>query len=411
MIPKITFYICASELDRLEKIAYHPRLGQQVRALQYESNTLPSRVRSYEEFLAHARTVQIVHGHLPGRLHHPDRPLFKRHTSAEFKMYYEKYKRVLGGQNLIFSTDTDSVVMIDAMSSLPRLEEITMSTGTWLGAKSKREDPYKNLCLQPSEPRPHSLSEPEGVRQLLTLIAAVEDSDTNLKILRAGKISWQFFPCFDAVQAIDSTRLCGVLRSLTTLELYIGTLSRMASGAELDPRILDVLHSQQGLKTKSMRRFLVKLPNLRVLNITFDMMRPWNNPASLSTVFSLHQTWAHLEELTLGQIKCTHETLLAVLVNHKATLKYLSLRDMALESSWPAFLHDIQKNLTLGVACICGTLSTCTANPMDEEDWYIPTPEEQESCSFRDEINRYLVFGGKCPLNKVNAMDAVIYGA
>ncbi|KAK6824564.1 hypothetical protein PG987_012058 [Apiospora arundinis] len=302
------------------------------------------------------------------------------------KPSYDCYEALLATQKQMLQDEVDIAVIKFAISKFPRLRDITMSLGddTYEIDYVEGKTPFKDSLVKPD-----TAPDPVGCRQLGTLLSAIADNPDNhnirLKSLTAGHFSWSFFENNPVV-------LSGALApcsSLTYLELLIDT------GVEgiYDPEPnygSEVAQCRTVMNRGLLRDFIASLTQLKSLSVMFNFHSELQGfPAALEDVIKPRHRWEYLEDLSLGNVECERQELMAVLKRHKDTLDSLELQDIRLKTtSWLPLQAAIRKNLNLVDAMVTGDLYGVDEDMMMDELFMLHPPDVRDE--LRDDLCDYL---------------------
>lgn len=401
---QVDFYLSKSGLSHLDDIANHPELRERVEILQYEGHTLDPQRKSFKRWKKSASNEYMTHvlfRHRSSKL--------KLSTSTNWRRHYNIYVGKLREQTEILEQAQDLLTLANFFGKCPNLRTLVFSNGYCFHNYRRIHDPFEATLEMP-----YSHLEPMGMRQLAMAMIALAWSLAKITKLKAGIISWKFFSNNDPFTWDMISSACS---SLTHLRLELTT------GMTDDVVGVEVAECRRQLETNgSVRKFLGRIPNLEVLELTFDFMNEDPErllfdptyPADLKDIIPDRHVWARLHTLKLGCFETLQDNLLSFLDNHKSTLKSLILVDVALNlkwnddqtaegGSWMELLPHIRNTLQLDYGCLHGEVSAYGAHGEGDEEWHINHEDVPGDEDWWEEIVDYLTRKTDiCPLRKDN---------
>ncbi|KAF2673454.1 hypothetical protein BT63DRAFT_421603 [Microthyrium microscopicum] len=406
-------YLHHRSLLRLSELASHQAASQAVRSLRLDIDGLMDPVLSNEEHVAKAEQSEIRMQEINELLIRKNlakkglvRPRPKRNLQEE----YEVYRATAITQDVILRNKIHHNVWTFALSKLSNLESISLTS----------QISYHNSPWDAHSLGAHlgEISDPLGVSDLNALLKAVVKSETRLKELEVGYISWRFFPQFSVS---DLSHVLPSLSHLTTLVLQITTSLGITEVQELREELagiteeggrdefefegLEATECSEAMEDGHLRRFIKALPNLEKLSVTFDYRdEDGTCGASFDDIFDKNGTWPRFQYLELSTVLIQSSEFLSFAAKHHHTFRELVLEGITLDSSWITFLTTIQQTMNLQDADVSGNLWGQT-EPYAEH-WQI-WPDLRDS--LWPELKEFLIEGGTCPLNHENM--ALGYGA
>ncbi|KAK9416614.1 putative Replication factor C subunit 3 [Seiridium unicorne] len=184
-----------------------------------------------------------------------------------------------------------------------------------------------------------------------------------------------------------------------TLTINTGTTDVPINQASDDDVGTEVPECRRVMEKGLLRDFIASLKALKTIVVQFDShSKRHGYPAALHDVIYPRHCWEHLYHLSLSNIVCERQDLVAVLKKHKTSLMILELQDIRLYStSWLVLLPQIRKTLRLDDALICGELYGRNEYTGQDEKFDLEPPD----CAIDDlrvAVTNYLCDGGRCPL-------------
>ncbi|CAJ2512017.1 Uu.00g076420.m01.CDS01 [Anthostomella pinea] len=377
---ELIFYLHQDDLDELRRISLRPIASKNVHSLVYVGHTMESDRMSSHRFMRYyydfVRSGEKVKAQLANEAPPP------RLKQRQLGVLFKKYEAVMDQQEKILSGNTDITYLKDAIARFAALRSVTMSSGFWF-LKGMRRTPFEG-CLT----NPGSNIEPEGCRQIESLLAALCEAEISLAELTVGTFT-------------SGPSRCVSRRAWKEEEGII-------PGRAVPEAGIEVPGCRRLMETGVLRDFIASLQCLETLYIVFV----WHSdehgyPAKLGDIMQPQHHWDHLADLTLGNITCERQDLMAVLKRHKGTLTSLCLRDIQLRTtSWQLLLPEIRGVLQLNKACICGELFGHEEDSPRSEYRDLGEAEYDET-PLLDAVNEYVTRRGRssCPLNSTNRRD------
>ena len=402
---QVDFYLSKSDLSRLDKIAEHPKLREHVETLQYEAHTLDPKRKSFKQWKESVRNEYMRNFSFRER-----RSKLRLSTRMDWRRHYNIYLEKMREQTEILQQMQDFLTLSRVFEKCPNVRALVFSNGYAFHNYRRIHDPFE-AALQ----MPYCHFEPMGVEQLLVALIASASPYAKLAKLIAGTISWEFFSRADCCPSVLIRAACS---SLTHLQLELTT-----GMTEDDIVGVEVAACRRQLEMDgSIRKFLRRIPNLEVLDLTFDFMNedPDSSifapmyPADLKDIIPDGHLWPTLRTLRLGCFETSQGDLMRFLDNHKGTLKNLTLIDVSLDvkfiddrveedGSWMELLPHIRNTLILEYGCLHGEISACGAHPGGNEEWHINHECVPGDEDFQEEIINYLTRKTDvCPLREDN---------
>ncbi|KAK3290418.1 uncharacterized protein B0H64DRAFT_412300 [Chaetomium fimeti] len=274
----------------------------------------------------------------------------------------------------------------DVLPNLPGLRSVIINCEGWHQSSNRygARERYTPLTLI------HRQFGKPASRVLAVLLEALEDNDTKLETLKAGRLDWR------SIGDLPRTPVqLGLFSNLADLNLHfcVCGIHRYRHGERPD-----LVEYARQTEAGMLPTFLEALPRLRALSIAFCSMFP-NGPGVsegwLRDVMRPGHHWPHLTSLSFGGMNLTRSLFMDILARHKDTLRRLELFSVWLDGHWPSTLAEMRKMLTLEDATIWGGLCC------DEGRWRIldhpePVPDGRENVVHA--IRRYMLHGDPCPI-------------
>lgn len=308
---------------------------------------------------------------------------------------YLKYDALVRGQIAVLEAGYDYDTCLHALPRFPRLRHITLNF-------DHRDDDDMSPWVY----------ERAGPQHLDTLLRVLNQAgqEIRLRTLVVRDLDWHFFDRDDSALGNLLAPLANIKNLCFDInDSYVATLDDSSGD--------DFRACRQLMRTGVLRKCLPALKVLDALEIGFQY---WDSePDELVRSCPLLQiippsfTWEYLKSLSLCHIDCDRHQMMRVLVRHRQTLRSLCLRNVYLrDTCWIFFLRDIQKQIYLTKACICGFLEGCHEDSevyQNPQIWYFPSGDTLGSA-----VNLYILEGGKhcidptiCPLSVENCIECL----
>ncbi|KAI4861197.1 hypothetical protein F4820DRAFT_74657 [Hypoxylon rubiginosum] len=254
---------------------------------------------------------------------------------------YHRYSTLLDEQDSIMKEDKDYQLFLSALPRFPRLRDFTLYCGDiWTVID------MKGIMDECNEFRYSTdlINLDAGSRHFGALLRALSDAKVHLETLTVVHIGWQFFDQDTQLHTIFQP-----IANLKSLDLTIDPRSDYDRNT----------NCREFMRTGPLRKCLPTITKLHSLNISFDSVDSTNyNPeaedgqrlryAPLDQVLPSGFTWTHLTSLSLYNIDSERQELLGFLLQHKETLRELSLQNIYLRStSWIPLLDAMRRELFL----------------------------------------------------------------
>ena len=152
-----------------------------------------------------------------------------------------------------------------------------------------------------------------------------------------------------------------------------------------------------------LRHFVIAAPNLRVLDIGFDMETPQPQTGFKDVVGDF--TWHSLQRVGFQMQQTTEDELVDFYSRHAGTLSEIPLSTIGLtEGSWPGLLHRMRKTLRLKKAGIYGKVYSC--DPEEGFDFGLPPflSDDNMASGPSSAVEGYLMMGGDGALLDLDAL-------
>ena len=415
LLSEVQLFFKSSQFERLRQISEHPIISKKIDTLFYEADILtkygsmqnwrdnicipnsfrnlpytPKLGRSAREERAYTRSLtnRAMYG--------PDPP----HSETLVQRAFDKYTGYLADQESMRLQDFNVEVLKDALSKMPNLKTIELSTECCLGGSTLMGQAFKDGLVVPYA----DLQSEEGssVGQLRSLLVAAEAAGLKFTTLAAGNVDWRFFQESSKQDQEVLRKMQRSLRALQTLKLYITTRSAYDDEPGtwnhlIIPECARYLH-----ETSHLKDFITATPDLERLDINFDFDVPYP-PATLCDSIGTY-TWHSLRVAAFAYISTDEDCLAQFFVRHASTLRKLRLETILLTAgSWPPLLRFARKTLTLEQACLCGRLSGDVA----KEDYWLDIPaglNGGKRAKIEVMLEEYLLQGGEGPLLDLRAL-------
>lgn len=421
LVPEVDLIFKPRSFEHLRQISEHPVISKNVETLFYEADTLTS-YDTMKEWKNHI----IVPGwfqSLPDGFAGPPSPSAgerehrayardmemrsagPRHIQSEkqLKIAYGKYQKYLSDQNRMRVCDYNADAIREAMVRMPNLKtiELSMEGCLYEGYSGKLgrafEKAYRSACGDNGQ------KESCGVPQMRSLLLGASRAGLRLQGLRCGYVHWEIFKQSGKV----FEEMKNAVQHLTMLNLHITTrVSDDGSGDSLDG---DDYHSQipacaEYLKESGrLREFVAAAPDLRILDIRFDMENPYP-PASLKQIVG-DFTWNSLHHVAFHVLQTTEDELMHFYSRHAGTLSEIRLDIIQLKKgSWPGLLQRMRRTLCLKKAKIYGKVTS--SDPADIFDFGSPPELNDDDVDnvLGSVVERYLMLGGESASLDLNAI-------
>lgn len=286
---------------------------------------------------------------------------------------------------------------------MPNLKNIEMSMERCLyGGSSEKVDrafgkAYQSVCGDNWQ------KESCGVPQMRSLLLGASHAGLRLQGLRCGLVHWEIFKQSGEV----FEKMKSAVQHLTMLNLHITT--RISDDGSWDSLDGDDHHSQipacaEYLKDSGrLQEFVVAAPDLRILDIRFDMENPYP-PAGLRQIVG-DFTWHSLHHVAFYILQTTEDELMHFYGRHAGTLSEIVLYTVQLtKGSWPGLLQRMRRTLCLKKAKICGKVTS--SNPNENFDFGSPPEliDDDMEDFLSSVVERYLMEGGDGTLLDLNTI-------
>ncbi|OCL04941.1 hypothetical protein AOQ84DRAFT_106602 [Glonium stellatum] len=327
---------------------------------------------------------------------HPESVIHR--TEEELEKHYQIYLKTLEKQDEMWRDNWDFDAIAYAVKRFPTLKSVRLSTNRFIyGYHRLRDAAFKeafaDTFCKPGANNRSGIDPPQGLRQLTALLTAISDAEIKLDRVEAGCLSWRFFAQEESIMR----RMVQATRFVTKINLLLDT------AVDEDDIQLDFegAECREYLSHGSLCRFLQNMPNLTSLKVIFDIEFEPDIvlPATIPDIVGHGTKWPKLEEFGVGGIAAKEADLLAFLDDHKDTLRRLTIKTIMLDAgeSWISTFPKIQQTLSLDEASLFGVLCAGDSTAQIEESWDIGEDKYSED-PVRQELARYLVEGGQCPL-------------
>ncbi|KAH8881454.1 hypothetical protein GQ53DRAFT_511311 [Thozetella sp. PMI_491] len=376
-------------LDTMRNLSARPDLACHVRTLHYAGFTLTS-CHFLEDFF-----TERYRGH-----HHP--AVIDTHSREYGKIICEHQEMLAARQ------DVEALCAFFSACRHLRCLHFTCEHGYYDVFRPQSHFPR----LYSAEPISGAFPQRLQGLHFLNLLRCLEASNAALEQIYIDWLDWLFF-----TRPLDFDTLFEPLKSVRQLEMTIRNDSSIHDGDR------DGIHFDNHPDTgDNLGRCLAGLKELREL-----MVLSWawvgysstseTNPWALRSVESIeltrailpNVTYAHLQSLGLGGIKCERQHLVGLLARHKSTLRSLQLHEIYFDTtSWMGFLPQLRELLYLTNVEIYGVLEGATEDSVvgnRMRQWWEFPWEDPDDLHPRG-IARYLIEGGihfpadaPCPIN------------
>lgn len=421
LVPEVHLIFNSSSFEHLRQISEHPVISKHVETLFYEADTLTSydTMKEWKNDI----TVPGWFQSLPDDFAGPPSPSAgerehrnytrdmerrragPRHTHSEkqLKIAYEKYQEYLSDQNRMRVCDYNADAIREAMARMPNLKTIEMSMERCLyeGSSDKIDRAFGKAYQ--SVFGDNGQKESCGVPQMRSLLLGASHAGLRLQGLRCGYVHWEIFK--QSGEVFEEMK--SAVQHLTMLNLHITTrVSDDGSGDGLDE---DDYHSQIPACAKYLKEsgrlqeFVVAAPDLRMLDIRFDMENPYP-PAGLKQIVG-DFTWYSLHHVAFYVLKTTEDELMHFYSRHAGTLSEIVLDTIQLtKGSWPSLLQRMRRTLCLKKAKIYGEVTS--SDPAEVFDFGSPPELNDDDLEnvLGSAVEWYLMLGGDDALLDLNAI-------
>ncbi|KAL8990081.1 MAG: hypothetical protein Q9169_008212 [Polycauliona sp. 2 TL-2023] len=244
-----------------------------------------------------------------------------RYTTRQLRIGWEHHKILYNEQTLLRTNFHGENELTNFIFQMPGLNEITVNGYKDSANESQNfKNAYRQTLLLPDNDEGHA--DPCGVPQLLSIIQAINNAATKIKVFRVKRISWKLLRA-DSENRKTLERFLAKLRSFTaTFTLDHLDWWSLAGSLATDQTDLEE-HVYHGRHLWLLRA----MPDLRELDIRFSYLE--DHHFDMVQMFSgIH--WCYLQTLCLNDVKGTDRNLLDFLEQHVATLKTLALARFSL---------------------------------------------------------------------------------
>ena len=332
---------------------------------------------------------------------HPKRVTHR--TEEKLEKHYNFYLKTIKQQDDMWRENRDFEAIEYAVGMFPTLKSVRFSSDRFIYGWHRLKDTavrkaFADTFCKPSSRNRNGADPPQGLRQLNALLTAVFNANIKLDQVEAGSLSWRFF----AQEKSVMRKMMQATHCITHINLLLDT----ASDEEYIEMNFEGAQCRKYLSHGSLRRFLQNIPNLTSLKVIFNIDYEPNIvlPATIRDLVGDGVKWPKLKEFGVGGIEAKEPDLLAFLDDHKDTLRRLEINTMMLDAgeSWISMLPKIQQMLKLDKASLCGVLCAGGSTVQLDESWDIATDDSFSGNPVRQELAKYMVEGGKCPLYPSN---------
>lgn len=337
-----------SSFDRLQDITL--KYGIQIRSLHYYVDLLPE-YRDISEYFAHlvyTMPVRAYDDH-PELLDHLSslewwlwmrqservgRPV--RYTKHQLELGWKACSKLWDEQALLRNDSYGEEEIIDIITRLPNLKQVTLSNFTYGKEESRYfTDTYKGTLI-PLE-GDEGYNQPCGLPQLFSLIQALYEAGTEIETFAAGLVSWKILEAGPA----DRKAMMSVFASLKSFKLMLLTTQvyewRLSTFIEEEDQCLDFINMGEHL---GLLRSMPQLENIHLCVVT-------ETPLLLEPTFRTIN-WPYLRKVVLEHFQSSDGDLLNFLGRHSATLRTLELRGYWLdEGLWLYLFREMRASLAL----------------------------------------------------------------
>ena len=416
LLSEAHLFISSSQFEQLRQISEHPTISKKVDTIFYEADTLEDygSIQNWKERIcvpgwiknlppegrqpppptASERELRAYTRDLNKTMHGPG----YTHSDTLLRRAYDTYTGYLADQKSMQEQDYNTEMLKDALSKMPNLKTIEMSTECCLnnGRSTRMEQSFKECLASPYGDR--QTEEGCGVGQLRSLLLAADAVGLKLEMLAAGNVGWRFF-METSKQNIDVMRkMQRALRSLRTLKLYISTSSEYDDDMyfeDLSHTMIPDCATYLG-ETTHFKDFITATPDLERLDLNFDCDDPYPPAALCDSVGTF--TWHSLRVASFAYVGADEDCMVHFFTRHASTLRKLRLETITLaEGSWPSLLQRTRKTLKLEQASLSGKL----ASNDPEETYYFDIPaglNGGKKAMIEVVVEEYLLKGGDGPL-------------
>lgn len=447
LLPEVFFFSHPDACERLREIAHHPEFRPHVKSLVYDGRHIYQKFADRGEWEANLRrqdhlaaTVadrraewqredeeaeqtdensEITPGELleassvvssdgPDGMYafesiadryfrkHPERVTHR--TEEELEKHYNFYLKTIKQQHDMWEENRDFEAIEYAVKMFPTLKSVRFSSNRFIyGSRRLIRKTFADTFCRPGSRNRSGVDPPQGLRQLNALLTAVFNANIKLDRVKAGSLSWRFF----AQEKLVMRKMMQATHSITHINLLLDT----ASDEEDIEMNFEGAQCREYLSHGSLRCFLQNMPNLTSLKVIFNIDYEINIvlPATIRDLVGDGVKWPKLKRFGVGGIEAKEPDLLAFLDDHKDTLRGLEINTMMLDAgeSWISMLPKIQQMLKLDKAFLCGVLCAGGSTLQVDESWDIATETFNED-PVRQELAKYMVEGGQCPLSLSN---------
>ncbi|CAD6579538.1 MAG: hypothetical protein ASARMPREDX12_009286 [Alectoria sarmentosa] len=421
LVPEVHLIFKSSSFQHLREVSEHPVISQHVETLFYEADTLSNHwtMKQWKKRIIVPGWFQSIADDkviLPPptastreqRAYTRDmkrRRAGPRYTQSEkqLKIAYEKYQSYLSDQNSMRVCDYNAEAIREALIRMPNLKNIDMSMECCLyesrSTKADRAfgDGYQTVFGDNGQ------KESCGVPQMRSLLLDASHAGLKLQSLRCGNIHWEIFKQSGKI----FEEMKKAIQYLTMFNLQVTT--RISDDGSADSLDSDDHHSQipacaEYLKESGrLRKFVIAAPDLKVLDISFDMENPYP-PAGLKQIVG-DFTWHSLQHLAFNVLQTTEDELVELFSRHASTLNGIVLDTIKLtKGPWPRLLQRMRKTLCLEEAMIHGRVTS--TDPKEDFDFgFRPEHNDGVPSVLSSAVERYLILGGDGPLLNLSALS------
>jgi hypothetical protein len=260
-------------------------------------------------------------------------------TYADYlRGHYEAFREVCRDQDKIRRERFDYDCLTSLFEGCLNIREVTMASKAYCNRELKGErSAFRDTLMRLTHDGNGSRA---GVAQTSALLEALCQSGTKLNSLTLAGISHKVFDRFSTNGEIMSDRLRATVRSLHRLRLFIQACPPHLLNHKYDGSADHSLTPNASVFIRGhVYEVLKEARELRVLKLELLQCRPDRYDDTYVRLVNVlaYKTqdtiiFPHLYELALSQCRCDGKLLIAIVANHRSTLRRVTLSHMTLET-------------------------------------------------------------------------------
>ena len=314
------------------------------------------------------------------------------YTKKQLDEEWAQYQRLYKGQRDLCRQGCGIQELQEAMTRLPKLNELRMSMENNLEIQSDYLREAFSACLI----RPFgagSRRHPPGVPQLRSILVSAQNAGVRFRTFECANVSWKLFRRSQK----DLKAFAAVLSQVRRFRLEL-SMGIDDTGNEMG---IELEECREFLRNRRFRDLISQANDIEHLDIKLE----WSTLVYGVELANLvgDRIWPRLTSVVLSSIEATEDHLIQFLERHRTTLRDLHLDEIHLASGeWNSALTRIRAFLQLKSFLLEGQLSSDL--PRREFDFGMlifnsgRDPEDIPRIEKRNAIREWFKSGGDCPL-------------